>query len=71
MEALTADDPRQVSVFRLQSRLGAGGMGRVYLATSPGGRAVAVKVVHPELARDPEFMRRFRREVEAAGFKLP
>jgi hypothetical protein len=66
MEPLTADDPRQVSVFRLQSRLGAGGMGRVYLATSPGGRAVAVKVVHPELARDPEFMRRFRREVEAA-----
>jgi hypothetical protein len=66
MEPLTVDDPRQVSVFRLQSRLGAGGMGRVYLATSPGGRAVAVKVVHPELARDPEFMRRFRREVEAA-----
>ncbi|HVT66718.1 MAG TPA: serine/threonine-protein kinase, partial [Trebonia sp.] len=66
MEPLTADDPRQVSVFLLQSRLGAGGMGRVYLATSPGGRAVAVKVVHPELARDPEFMQRFRREVEAA-----
>lgn len=67
MEPLTADDPRQVSVFRLHSRLGAGGMGRVYLATSPGGRAVAVKVVHPELARDPEFTRRFRREVEAAS----
>ena len=66
MEPLTADDPRQVGVFRLQSRLGAGGMGRVYLASSPGGRAVAVKIVHPELARDPEFMRRFRREVEAA-----
>jgi len=66
MEPLTADDPRQVSVFRLRSRLGAGGMGRVYLAVSPGGRAVALKVVHPELARDPEFMSRFRREVEAA-----
>ena len=66
MEPLTADDPRQVSVFHLQARLGAGGMGRVYLGSSPGGRAVAVKVVHPELARDPEFMRRFRREVEAA-----
>jgi hypothetical protein len=66
MEPLSADDPRQISVYRLQSRLGAGGMGRVYLASSPGGRAVAVKVVHPELARDPEFMRRFRREVEAA-----
>jgi hypothetical protein len=66
MEPLTADDPRQVGVYRLQSRLGAGGMGRVYLGSSPGGRAVAVKIVHPELARDPEFMRRFRREAEAA-----
>jgi Protein kinase domain len=67
MEPLTADDPRQVSVFHLRARLGAGGMGRVYLGSSPGGRAVAVKVVHPELARDPEFMARFRREVEAAS----
>jgi hypothetical protein len=66
MEPLTAGDPRQVGVYRLQSRLGAGGMGRVYLGSSPGGRAVAVKIVHPELARDPEFMRRFRREAEAA-----
>ena len=66
MEPLATDDPRQVGVFRLQSRLGAGGMGRVYLGYSPGGRAVAVKIVHPELARDPEFMLRFRREVEAA-----
>jgi hypothetical protein len=66
MEPLTADDPRQVGVYRLQYRLGAGGMGRVYLGSSPGGRAVAVKIVHPELARDPEFMRRFRHEVEAA-----
>src|SRR6516165_1755017 len=66
MEPLTTNDPRQVGVFRLHSRLGAGGMGRVYLGYSPGGRAVAVKVVHPELARDPEFMLRFRREVQAA-----
>ena len=66
MEPLATDDPRQVGVFRLHSRLGAGGMGRVYLGYSPGGRAVAVKIVHPELARDPEFMMRFRREVEAA-----
>lgn len=41
-------------------------MGRVYLARTPGGRSVAVKVVHPELARDPEFRRRFAREVAAA-----
>jgi hypothetical protein len=63
---LAADDPRQVGGFRLQARLGAGGMGRVYLGYSPGGRPVAVKVVHPDLARDPEFMQRFRREVSAA-----
>jgi Protein kinase domain len=66
VEPLTADDPREVGGFRLRARLGAGGMGRVYLGYSPGGRPVAVKVVHPELARDPEFMRRFRREVAAA-----
>jgi serine/threonine protein kinase len=66
VEPLASDDPRQVGGFRLQARLGAGGMGRVYLGYSPGGRPVAVKVVHPELARDAEFMRRFRREVAAA-----
>ncbi len=66
VEPLAADDPRQIGGYRLQARLGAGGMGRVYLGYSPGGRPVAVKVVHPELARDPEFMQRFRREVAAA-----
>jgi serine/threonine protein kinase len=66
VEPLATDDPQQVGGFRLQARLGAGGMGRVYLGYSPGGRPVAVKVVHPELARDPEFMQRFRREVAAA-----
>ncbi|HEY6789562.1 MAG TPA: serine/threonine-protein kinase, partial [Trebonia sp.] len=66
MEPLAADDPRQVGAYRLHARLGAGGMGRVYLGYSPGGRAVAVKIVHPELAGDPEFMVRFQREAEAA-----
>jgi outer membrane protein assembly factor BamB len=66
MEGLTAADPQAVGEFRLRARLGAGGMGQVFLATSPGGRMVAVKVIHPELARDPEFVRRFRAEVEAA-----
>ncbi|MET8439254.1 protein kinase [Streptomyces sp900116325] len=47
-------------------RLGDGGMGRVYLGRSPGGRAVAVKVIHPHFASDREFQRRFAREVEAA-----
>jgi serine/threonine protein kinase len=66
VEPLAAGDPEQVGGFRLKARLGAGGMGRVYLGYSPGGRPVAVKVVHPDLARDPEFMQRFRREVAAA-----
>jgi serine/threonine protein kinase/outer membrane protein assembly factor BamB len=66
MLPLTADDPRTVGEFRLHARLGSGGMGRVYLGHSPGGRAVAVKVVHPHLARDAEFIGRFRREVAAA-----
>jgi serine/threonine protein kinase len=66
VEPLAEHDPRQVGGFRLQARLGAGGMGRVFLGYSPGGRPVAVKVVHPDLARDPEFMQRFRREVAAA-----
>jgi serine/threonine protein kinase len=66
VEPLAADDPQQIGGYRLQARLGAGGMGRVFLGYSPGGRPVAVKVVHPELARDPEFMQRFQREVAAA-----
>ncbi|WP_399887242.1 LamG-like jellyroll fold domain-containing protein [Streptomyces sp. BBFR51] len=66
MSALEPDDPRSVGEYRLLSRLGAGGMGRVFLGRSPGGRLVAVKVVHPELVRRPEFRDRFRREVQAA-----
>jgi outer membrane protein assembly factor BamB len=66
LNPLEADDPRVIGDFRLQSRLGAGGMGRVYLGFSPAGRAVAVKVIHPHLARDPAFSARFRREVSAA-----
>jgi serine/threonine protein kinase len=66
MLPLSAEDPRMIGEFRLHARLGAGGMGRVYLAASPGGRAVAVKVVHQHLARDGAFIGRFRREVAAA-----
>lgn len=66
MLPLTADDPRMVGEFRMHARLGSGGMGRVFLGHSPGGRAVAVKVVHPHLARDAAFVDRFRREVAAA-----
>jgi outer membrane protein assembly factor BamB len=67
MDALTAADPRMIGEFRLRARLGAGGMGQVFLATSLAGRMVAVKVIHPELGRDPEFIRRFRGEVSAAA----
>ncbi|MEU3278251.1 serine/threonine-protein kinase [Streptomyces antibioticus] len=63
---LEPEDPRQVGRYRIEARLGAGGMGRVYLARSPGGRAVAVKTVRPELAEDGDFRRRFAREVAAA-----
>ncbi|QUW92947.1 Serine/threonine-protein kinase AfsK [Streptomyces sp. V17-9] len=66
MSALEPDDPRSVGEYRLLGRLGVGGMGRVFLGRSPGGRLVAVKVVHAELLRRPEFRDRFRREVRAA-----
>ena len=66
MKALAADDPRVIGEYRLRAQLGAGGMGRVYLGLSPAGRAVAIKVVHPELASDADFLRRFAQEVAAA-----
>jgi serine/threonine protein kinase len=66
MEPLTAEDPRRVGRYRLVARLGAGGMGRVFLGFSPAGRPMAVKVVYPKLARDPAFVNRFRQEVAAA-----
>ncbi|MCZ4102809.1 protein kinase [Streptomyces sp. So13.3] len=66
MEQLGPGDPRQVAQYRISARLGAGGMGQVYLARSPGGRSVAVKVVRADLAQDPQFRIRFAREVEAA-----
>ena len=66
MDRLEAGDPGQVGPFRLVGCLGEGGMGRVFLGQSRGGRKVAVKVVHPVHARDPEFRRRFAREVAAA-----
>ncbi|MFI9809323.1 serine/threonine-protein kinase [Streptomyces sp. NPDC052301] len=65
-QPLQADDPPVVAGYRLAARLGAGGMGRVYLAHTQGGRPVAIKVVRPELADDPDFRRRFGREIKAA-----
>ncbi|WP_067973700.1 serine/threonine-protein kinase [Nocardiopsis trehalosi] len=66
IDPLAEGDPQQIGPYRLHGRLGGGGMGRVFLGRSPGGWAVAVKVVHPELAGDPEFRRRFAAEVAAA-----
>ncbi|MGF1425176.1 serine/threonine-protein kinase [Kitasatospora sp. LaBMicrA B282] len=66
MEPLEPGDPRQVGEYRLLRRLGAGGMGRVYLGRTAGGRTVAVKLVRSELAEDAEFRARFRQEVAAA-----
>ncbi|MFP3985997.1 protein kinase [Streptomyces sp. E11-3] len=63
---LEPGDPEEVGQFQIIARLGAGGMGRVYLGRSPGGRPVAVKVVRPELAEGAEFRKRFAREVAAA-----
>lgn len=63
---LQATDPSVVAGYRLAARLGAGGMGRVYLSHTQAGRPLAIKVVRPELADDPDFRRRFGREVRAA-----
>lgn len=66
VRSLGDTDPRRVADYQLVGRLGAGGMGVVYLARSPGGRLVALKVVRSELRDDASFRRRFAREVAAA-----
>jgi serine/threonine protein kinase len=66
VDRLQPGDPGQIGPFRLLGRLGEGGMGRVFQGASPGGRKVAIKIVHPHYANDPEFRRRFAREVAAA-----
>lgn len=57
-------DPAEIGPHRLLKRLGAGGMGVVYAAQAQDGSLVAVKVIHPEFAADPDFRGRFAREVE-------
>ncbi|MFW6692674.1 serine/threonine-protein kinase [Streptomyces sp. MAR4 CNX-425] len=66
LRPLGPEDPATVAAYRLAGRLGAGGMGKVYLSYTPGGRPVAIKVIRPEFADDPEFRRRFAQEVHAA-----
>ncbi|MFF8534374.1 bifunctional serine/threonine-protein kinase/ABC transporter substrate-binding protein [Streptomyces sp. NPDC015532] len=66
MEPLRAADPSRIGRYRLLRRLGAGGMGVVFLARAPGGAIAAVKTVRSSYADESGFRARFRREVEAA-----
>jgi serine/threonine protein kinase len=66
VQSLQPEDPQQIGRYQLLARLGSGGMGRVYLGRSPGGRMVAIKLIRPELADNADFRRRFAREVTAA-----
>jgi hypothetical protein len=66
LEGLKSWDPANVGPFKLLGVLGNGGFGRVYLGQAPDGQRVAVKVIKPDLAEDPEFRARFGREVSAA-----
>ncbi|WP_017592637.1 WD40 repeat domain-containing serine/threonine protein kinase [Nocardiopsis potens] len=66
MEPLEPSDPARIGGYQLTHRLGEGGMGRVYLATTPSGRYVAIKVIRRALAREGDFRVRFAREVDAA-----
>jgi DNA-binding beta-propeller fold protein YncE len=66
MEQLRPGDPSRIGNYRLIGRLGEGGMGQVFLGLSPGGRQVAVKIIHPGHASGRQFRERFTREIEAA-----
>ena len=66
MEPLGPSDPVRMGPYELLGRLGAGGMGTVYLGRAASGVLAAVKVVHPQLAMDGEFRSRFHREVATA-----
>ncbi|MFH9294452.1 bifunctional serine/threonine-protein kinase/ABC transporter substrate-binding protein [Streptomyces sp. NPDC017520] len=66
MDDLRPTDPARIGGHRLLGRLGAGGMGVVYLGRTDAGALAAIKVILPELAGDEDFRTRFRRETEAA-----
>lgn len=67
MHGLKPQDPSSIGAYTLLGRLGAGGMGQVFLGRSPGGRLVAVKVIRDEITDHPEALARFRREVDTVG----
>jgi hypothetical protein len=66
LDELQSGDPRRIGSYWIEARLGSGGMGRVYLGRSPGGRHVAIKAIRAELAENVDFRARFAREVSAA-----
>ncbi|WP_042000413.1 serine/threonine-protein kinase, partial [Streptomyces sp. AcH 505] len=66
MESLDPSDPRVIGGYPLYGRLGAGGMGQVYLARTPSGRPLALKTLRSEFGADDGFAERFDREIRNA-----
>ncbi|MFC9545379.1 serine/threonine-protein kinase [Streptomyces sp. NPDC014603] len=66
LEPLGPGDPREISGYPLEARIGEGGMGTVYLSRTRGNRPLALKVIRREHARDPQYRRRFALEAQAA-----
>src|SRR5215207_7174523 len=62
---LLPGDPDRVAGYVLEARLGQGGQGAVFLGRDGAGRAVAVKLLHPELLEDATARSRFVRELAA------
>lgn len=66
MQSLESTDPAAVGGYPLLARLGAGGMGQVYLSRTPAGRPLALKTVRPDLTASPDFETRFTREIRTS-----